>query len=55
MFSSISGGTSTDIKPKIDAHVYYNVIADQKIKENTSGNGVVYHYGNTTAAAINKW
>lgn len=55
MFGSISNGTASDIRPKIWAHVYYNIIGDANIKENTSDNGVVYHYGNTYEPALNKW
>lgn len=55
MFGSISGGTASDIRPKIWAHVYYNIIGDSNIKENVSDNGVVYHYGNSYEPAINQW
>ena len=55
MFGSISGGTASDIRPKIWAHVYYNIIGDSNIRENVSDNGVVYHYGNTYEPAINQW
>ena len=53
MYSSISGGQSKDINAKIWAHVYYNIIGDSNIAQNTTANGVVYHYANTYDANVN--
>ena len=55
MYSSISGGKSKDINPKIYAHVYNNIISDKNILTNDTGNGVVYHANNKIVPATNVW
>jgi hypothetical protein len=57
MFSDIDpvNNITTDLRAKGFAHVYYNIMADQGIQENTTANGVVYHHGNKYMSGISKW
>ena len=53
MFSSFSNGKPNDIRPKINAHIYYNILG-QKSNE-ISTNGVNYYHQNTIIPTNNLW
>ena len=53
MFGSFSNGKPNDIRTKIYAHTYYNILG-QKSNE-ASSNGVNYYYGNTIIPTVNIW
>ena len=53
MYSSFSSGKPNDIRPKIYAHTYYNVLG-QTSAEITS-NGVNYYHENTIIPSVNLW
>ena len=51
--STFDNGNANDIRPKIYAHTYYNILG-QKSNE-ISSNGVNYYYGNTIVPTVNLW
>ena len=53
MFGSFSNGKPNDIRTKIYAHTYYNILG-QKSNE-ISSNGVNYYHGNTIIPTVNIW
>lgn len=53
MFSTFSSGKPDDIRTKIYAHTYYNILG-QSSKE-TSANGVNYYYENKIIPTVNLW
>ena len=53
MYSSFSNGKPNDIRPKISAHTYYNILG--QISNEISSNGVNYYYQNTIIPTVNLW
>ena len=53
MFSSFSSGKPNDIRPKINAHIYYNVLGQRS--NEISSNGENYYYENTIIPTVNLW
>lgn len=53
MFSSFSSGKPNDIRPKINAHIYYNILGQSS--NEISSNGVNYYYENTIIPTVNLW
>ncbi len=53
MYSSFTNGKPNDIRPKINAHIYYNVLG--QISNEISSNGVNYYYENTINPTVNLW
>lgn len=53
MFSSFSSGKPNDIRTKIYAHTYYNILGQSS--NQISSNGVNYYYENKIKSAINLW
>ena len=53
LYSSFTNGSPNDIRSKIDAHIYYNVLG-QRGNEITS-NGVNYYHENTIIPTVNVW
>ncbi len=53
MYSSFSSGKPNDIRPKIYAHIYYNVLG--QTSNEISSNGVNYYHENTIIPTVNLW
>ena len=53
LFSSFSSGKPNDIRPKINSHIYYNVLGQSS--NEISSNGVNYYRENTINANVNLW
>jgi hypothetical protein len=53
MFSSFSSGKPNDIRPKINAHIYYNILGQSS--NEISSNGENYYYENTIIPTVNLW
>ncbi len=53
MYSSFSSGKPNDIRTKINAHTYYNVLG--QTSNEISSNGVNYYYQNTIIPTVNLW
>lgn len=53
MFSTFSGGKPDDLKTKIYAHTYYNILGQSS--NETVSNGVNYYRENTIIPTINLW
>ncbi|MEE1073941.1 MAG: hypothetical protein U0K93_00515, partial [Acutalibacteraceae bacterium] len=53
MFSSFSSGKPNDVRTKIYAHTYYNILGQNS--NEISSNGVNYHYQNTIIPTVNFW
>ena len=53
MFSSFSSGKPNEIRPKIYAHIYYNILGQNS--NEISSNGVNYYHENTIIPTVNLW
>lgn len=53
LFSTFTDGSANDIRPKIYAHTYYNVLG--KKSNEISSNGVNYYYENEIISTVNLW
>ncbi len=53
MYSSFSSGKPNDIRTKINAHTYYNILG--QTSSETSSNGVNYYHQNTIIPTVNLW
>lgn len=53
MYSSFSGGKPNDIRAKINAHIYYNVLG--QTSNSIASNGVTCYYQNTINPTVNLW
>ncbi len=53
MYGSFSSGKPNDIRTKIYAHTYYNVLG--QISNETSSNGKNYYHENTIIPTVNLW
>ncbi len=53
MFSSFSNGKPNDIRTKINAHTYYNILG--QISNEISTNGKNYYHQNTIIPTVNLW
>ena len=53
MYSSFTSGKPNEIRTKINAHTYYNVLG--QISNEATSNGVNYYYGNTVDSSVNLW
>ena len=53
MYSSFSSGKPNDIRPKIYAHIYYNVLG--QTSNEISSNGKNYYHENTINSSVNLW
>ncbi len=53
MFSSFSSGKPNDIRPKINAHIYYNILGQSS--NPISSNGVNYYHQNKIIPTVNLW
>ena len=53
MYSSFSSGKPNDIRTKISAHTYYNILGQSS--NEISANGVNYYYENTIIPTVNLW
>ena len=53
MFSSFSSGKPNDIRPKINAHIYYNILGQRS--NPISSNGVNYYHQNKIIPTVNLW
>ena len=53
IYSSFTSGKPNDIRTKINAHTYYNVLG--QISNPISSNGVNYYHQNTIIPTINLW
>ena len=52
-FSTFSSGKPNDIRPKIYAHTYYNILGQSS--NEISSNGVNYYHENTIIPTVNLW
>lgn len=53
MFGSFTSGKPNDIIPKINAHIYYNVLG--QMSNPISSNGINYYHQNTIIPSVNIW
>ncbi len=53
MYSSFSSGTPNDIRTKINAHIYYNILGQRS--NEISSNGINYYHQNTIIPTVNLW
>ena len=53
MFSTFSNGKPNDIRTKIHAHTYYNILG--QTSNELSSNGVNYYHENTIIPTVNLW
>ncbi len=53
LYSSFSSGKPNDIRPKINSHIYYNVLG--QISNEISSNGVNYYRKNKIIPTVNLW
>ena len=53
MYSGFSGGKPNEIRSKINAHVFYNIMGQES--NAISANGTVSYYGNQIVSSVNLW
>ena len=53
LLSTFTNGSANDIRPKIYAHTYYNILGGKS--NEISSNGVNYYYGNTIVPTVKFW
>ncbi len=53
MYSTFSGTKPNDLRSKISAHIYYNILG--QTSNETSSNGINYHHQNTIIPTIDLW
>lgn len=53
MYSGFSGSKPNEIRSKINAHVFYNIMGQES--NSISANGTVSYYGNQIVSSVNLW